>query len=171
MTAPIELFTAQPVQPLYALTVHQPWGSSLLLGRPVESRQRQDGRVPYPQIKPGWLAIHAGMKAHPWAGEAYRLLPGLPPLEDLPRGALLGAIYVLGWLTAAQALAVPELAPWVFPGQPTRHYLRHDLARAVRFETPIPCSGAQGVWRVLPRLVATQNNHNRREPETRQKTC
>lgn len=134
------------------LTVQQPWASTLFAGRPVESRSRRDGRCPYPQIKAGQrLLIHAGATMHPWAEEAYRLLPDLP--RDLPMSAILGSIHVLGWLTAADAAAIPELAPWVFPDDPDRWYLRHDPERAVRFGSPIPCPGAQGVWDVEKRLA------------------
>lgn len=153
---PLELFQAQEIRPLVALTIHQPWASAMFAGRPVESRQRHRGGIPLPQIKPGqWLGIHAGLSWHAWAAAAYRTMPHLPPDEELPRGALLGAVRVLGWLSAAKAAQVPELAPWVFP-DPALYYLRHDPAQAVRYGTPIPWSGAQGVWHILPRTAATE---------------
>lgn len=135
-----------------ALTIQQPWASALFAGRPVESRIRSDGRCPYPQLRPGMrLLIHAGLTEHARVAECHAALPGLP--ASLPMGALLGSVHLLGWLTAAQALSIPEIAPWVFPDDPDRWYLRHDPERAIRFGAPIPCRGAQGVWDVAKRLA------------------
>lgn len=144
--------------PSHALTLQQPWASALFYGRPVESRIRKDGRCPYPQIRPGRLAIHAGVQVHPWVDLAYRSLPALPPLELLPVGAIVGEIDVLGWYTAEQALRDPALAPWVIPGDPNRWYLRHAPERAQLYAEPIPCLGAQGVWSVERRLALSASS-------------
>lgn len=130
-----------------AITVQQPWASALFHGRPVESRTRKGGSCPYPQIRPNTrLLIHAGATWHPWAAQAYAALPTLPAPDLLPRSGIIGSIHVVGWYTAEQALAVPDLAPWVFPGDPERWYLRHDPDRAVPWGVPLPCPGALGVW-------------------------
>lgn len=151
---PTELYAALGADaPVQALTIHQPFASGLISGRPVESRARRDGRRPYGWLQPGWLGVHAGDKVHPWGDIVYKLLPGLAPLPELPRMALIGAIWIEGWLTAAEAARVPELAPWVFPNDPTRFYLRHDPARAIAYSTPIPCPGAQGIWNIARQLA------------------
>lgn len=134
-------YLAAPVRVPYdlrGLTIQQPWASLVVQGRkPWENRPRDPG------IRPGgqWVAIHAGLDLHPAAAQARVLAPDLD-LTDAPRGAILG----LAWLAPAVPLAdvATDLA-WA------KGPVCLPVTHAVAFETPIPCHGMLGLWRVIRR--------------------
>jgi hypothetical protein len=69
-----------------ALSVCQPWAWAILHGgKAIENRSR---RTHYR----GPLVLHASKSRRNVGGDFTRLLPGLPPWEQLPYGALVGVV-------------------------------------------------------------------------------
>lgn len=135
----------------HAISIQQPWASALLLPiercKPLENRYNKAAftRPPFPVPAGEWLGIHAGLQHHALAGWC-RDLCGV---EDGPRGALLGARRVIGWVPASHARRVPRLAPWVVdppaaPGDAAPDGWCLLLGDTLILPTPIPMRGALG---------------------------
>ena len=136
---------------LYALTVLQPFATAIArFGKNVENRTWwPDRRLPVG----GWLAIHAGGRDYAGADsdEFRRWLGGLvgryfPPgyLAALPHGAIVAVAHV-------EAISDPraKASPWAIAGQEQwRFGCVFDLVE------PVPCKGAQGLWRVPDDVAA-----------------
>lgn len=116
----------------HALSVQQPWARALLVQgprrKPLENRYnvRAIDRPPFP-VPSGWLGLHAGLAIHGAEARCLGLCPEAaePPIYE--RGALIGAVHVVGWVRASEALRDPLLAPWVM--QPTQDELDAERER------------------------------------------
>lgn len=153
------------MKPLLALTVWQPWASLLAAGvKPVENR---DWTPESYNLRAGdHLAIHASVKLDRESWEAaYQIaeqvgaLPSLPWLASLPEvdtsgrfgkarlrhaletAAPYGAIVAVGVLDEVRREPRGDDPWWCGP---VGWYLRDVVA----LPTPVPCKGAQGLWRV-----------------------
>jgi hypothetical protein len=165
---------------LHAVTLHQPWATSIARGwRPLENRTWP----PPPQLMGRHLAIHAGksfdqLGLQDLARDQARLgipdgelnssmpvsaiiavarlagavlvvdaaHPDVEQLGGLPLdGARIRATKVLGGLPAQRALDATR-SPWA------RGPWLWVLEEVVAIE-PVPCSGAQKVWRVPPAVA------------------
>ena len=158
---------------LLALTVLQPFASAIArFGKNVENRTWLPGaRLPVG----GWLAIHAGLRDYPGAYTvdfrawlAFVAGPNLPAeavsvaeskvsagtwrervvlaayLAALPHGAIVAVARVAAFsdpAARASPWAVPEQEPWRFD-------------RVFALPDPVPCKGAQGLWRVPDDVAA-----------------
>jgi hypothetical protein len=159
---------------LYALTVLQPFATGIASwGKDVENRTWLPGR----RLPVGaWLAIHAGKQNYPDADSpefrdwlAVTAGPFLPAdltdvrverhvgnresrwrtvragyLAALPRSAVVAVVRV-----AALSDPAAKASPWAVPGH---EQWRVDRVHALA--VPVPCKGAQGLWRVPDDVVA-----------------
>lgn len=125
--------------PLFALTVQQPFASAIIAGpKRVENRPWAPTR-PLPM----WIAIHAGVGSFhllpadfdSWLDRIWPGRQGVP----LPRGVFLGVARVDRVVRGRDM----HQDPW-YLGSPKCWIL--GAVRAL--PEPIPCKGAQGLWRV-----------------------
>lgn len=119
-----------------ALTLIQPWAWAVAhAGKNIENRTWPAPKYMFDQL----IAIHAGKKyddtAEGWMRERGLIRAPLPD-EARRAGAIVAVCIITGW--AGQA---PN-APW-FTG-PCGWLIPH----VATLETPIPCTGAQGLWNV-----------------------
>lgn len=122
-----------------AITIKQPFAEAIRLGlKPWENRPR--ALVRESQV----VAIHAGLQAHELAADAYRLAPGMAPLNELPRGAIV-ALAILDPAVDAATVAGQD---WVIG--PLCHRVREVRPLA----QPVPCRGQLGAWTVPPDVEA-----------------
>jgi len=138
---------------IFALTLLHPWPFAVVhLGKRIENRRWR------PSLSAGmWYAIHGG-KA-PSAKDVQKLIPYVEMLHrrNAPNESAPFVTSANCCLTGIVALAkhggcVKESAdPW-FDGAPYIGWKMDDL---FILEQPIPCRGAQGLWRV-PDDVAEQ---------------
>ena len=125
---------------LRALTIHQPWAWFITKGyKPIENRSWRP-----PQSLVGqWLAIHAGktwdqatvlddIRDMADAYEGYG-----PSMLDLHAqcGSILAVARVTGFVTESAS-------PWFFGP------IGWTLADVIDLPEPVPCRGAQGLWKV-----------------------
>lgn len=113
-----------------ALSVQQPWAWLLLHGKDVENRT-------WPTRWRGRLWVHASSRLDRkglWALEDAGV--ALPPVADLPRGALVGAVELLGCVQDSPSR-------WAVPGQ--WHWL---IGRSWELPQPIPLPGQLGLFPV-----------------------
>lgn len=130
-----------------ALTVHQPYATSLVRGvKPIENRSQ-------PTRYSGWLLIHAGVSTVP--DDEARLvarLGGPPDPTAVPRGAFVGAITIADChraedcrepvdVEAPGVLAYGHCSPWAHPSG--WHWI---VDRSIEFDDPLPARGKQGLW-------------------------
>jgi len=125
---------------MQALSIKQPWAWAILAGhKRVENRTwTTDYRGP--------LAIHAGLQEDP---EGYRLLAelGIDVPDDLPRGAILGTVDLLGVVRVPDCpmlLDTHDLADDPFATGPFCWILGSPQALTV----PITCRGRLGLFEV-----------------------
>lgn len=159
---------------LLALTVLQPFASAIArFGKDVENRTWLPGaRLPVG----GWLAIHAGMRDYPGANlDAFQVWFAFAAGSHLSADdadVAYEAIQVAGaWrdrivsdrcrssLPHAEIVAVAQVAafsdpaakasPWAVPGQEQWRF-----GRVFALPEPVPCKGAQGLWRVPDDVAA-----------------
>lgn len=151
---------------LHALTIHQPWASCIARGwKPVENRDWP----PPPQLFGQHLAIHAGKGwDHPALEDLHRDAAqlGIPDGElnsAMPSSCVLAVARLAGAVRVEPGPAGNLRATKVLGGLPGRRAL--DAARSpwarglwlwvledVVAIDPVPCGGAQKVWR-LPKDV------------------
>lgn len=112
---------------LPALTLKQPWASAIFLGKDVENRS-------WPTDYRGPLIIHAGKTTDP---RAYRSRIGRRLPHDLPAGAALGLVQIVGVETPQQ----PNSSPWG-----DRRSYRWRLFNPQPFPEPVPLRGQQGLF-------------------------
>lgn len=112
-----------------ALTISQPYAHLIISGaKTVENRS---WRTNYR----GRLYIHAG-KSKKWV----RIPPDRLPLVF---GAILGHVQLIDCVPLADAPPGPHtFGPWCWL-----------LADPVMLDTPIPCNGRQGLWRIPENLL------------------
>src|SRR4051794_10971425 len=119
-----------------ALSVCQPWAWAIVHGvKTVENRSR-------PTSHRGPLVIHASKSRRYLAGDYAELLPGLPPVEQLDFGALVGVVEVMGCVPLAEVEGAPfAVGPgcWLLAG-----------ARPIR---PVPFKGQVAPFNVPDQLV------------------
>lgn len=142
------------LQPMKALTLHQPWAWAVSVGlKPIENRTW----APRGQLSPGdRLAIHAGLKLEAWQGrqnlatvrelavKAGRGAEVPRDLEDprLVRGAVV-AVATYGGVVSNQAaadLVRPGAGEW-YAGE-----VGWVLRDVTQLRQPIGCRGFQGLW-------------------------
>ena len=116
-----------------ALSVWQPWAWLLVAGRKDTENRR------WRTTHRGRLWIHASLRFDQAAYDAL-IAEGinLPPTEALPRGALVGAVELLGCVRDSQS-------PWAVPGQ--WHW---QMGRHWMLPQPIPMRGKQGLFPITP---------------------
>lgn len=134
-----------------ALTIWQPWASMIADGyKTVENR----GWITH---HTGLLAIHAAATSGSPGDQAHGIhtaarLSGLPPAVVERSMEVRGAVIAVARLTGVCSLSLDLLpgetlacdcGPWAFPGQ--RHF---RLASVRALPEPVPCKGAQRLWRL-----------------------
>lgn len=116
-----------------ALSVKQPWASLIVSGaKDIENRTRC---LPLAFEIPQRIYVHASLKDDQGAMQDRDLLTLMVISPDsFPRGAIIGAVTIVGCIHANSA------SKW-FEGP--HGFMLED---AVKYETPIPCKGALGFW-------------------------
>lgn len=125
--------------------MQQPFAFAIMCGaKDIENRRR---RLKLPL--PVYIAVHASMKQHPSPElgsiedvreRLKRQGHELPPLEALPRGALLGLMRV-----GACDPPAPQRTGWALPG-----CHRWRITEVRRLPKPLACLGKLGLWLVPP---------------------
>lgn len=127
-----------------ALSIRQPWAELILQGR--KTIELRTWHTHYR----GRIVIHAGQQCKEEHCRAY----GLDP-QKLVRGALVGTVEIVDIIAfdeeSYNAHAAEHLRLGGWPGD----LVGWRLANPLRFETPIPMSGRQGLFDVDDALVAT----------------
>lgn len=136
-------------EPLYALSVIQPWAWLLLHGKDVENR---DWPLPN-RFRGVRVAIHASKKRDrdEWDGAAMvamdaSLAARIPSMAQLSYGAIIGTLIFERDLTHSPS-------PWFF-GE--HGFLVRD---PIELPQQIPCKGALGFWRVPDEIAAAIGPH------------
>jgi hypothetical protein len=122
---------------LQALTLWQPWAWAVVTpeaGKDVENR----GWEPPQSAMGKALAIHAGATYSQEAAEDIRQGLGLavPAKPAIPMKAVVG-------VAVLEKVVRDSASAWAIPGH--RHWV---LSQALALPAPVPCNGAQGLWRV-----------------------
>lgn len=144
--------TIRSLEPLYALSVHQPWASCIARGwKLVENRSWR----PPSSVMGRELAIHATRRPAEVVDEveARDLLAryhgvALPRSVRYVHGALVAVVRVVAVVTPDGKGCPRELRHWHVPGQ--YGWLLADVRRLQR---PLEVRGQQGVWPVPGELV------------------
>jgi hypothetical protein len=132
----------------------QPWATLVAIGaKKLETRS-------WPTYYRGPLLVHAA-KGFPAAArgvcyhEVFRYAlarEGYNDSSELPIGAIIGIVALVGCVSTAQALERIDPVEQAFgnygPGR-----FAWQLTEAMRFPDPIPCRGALGLWRVPDEIV------------------
>ena len=116
------------------LTVRQPWAWAIIHGsKRIENRSR-------PTKYRGPLLIHAGQTRAEFKDSDYsQLMPGLPPVDDLPFGAIIGVVDVIDCLPVEDVEAGPFVeGPWCW------------MLKDPRPLGPIPWRGQLGLFEADP---------------------
>jgi hypothetical protein len=133
-----------------ALSLTQPWATLAAIGaKTIETRS-------WPTYYRGPLLIHASKGFPGWARDVC-LRPrfqmalgragycGAP--AELTVGAIIGIVTLVGCVSTSQALEMASDTEKEFgdygPGR-----FAWQLSEALRFDEPIPCKGALGLWKV-----------------------
>lgn len=131
--------------PRIALTLIQPWATLVThFGKNIENRRWAP--VPGDLVPGGRFWIHAGKKldleVYDWAcAEVTGFRDAYPSPDDVPLGALLSHVRFDG-------VVEKSASPW-FIGP-----FGWELADVEFLETPLPCNGAQKLWRLRSDLHA-----------------
>jgi hypothetical protein len=153
-------------QTMYAVTLHQPWAWAILnLGKNLENRSWAPSHA---RMSNQPLIIHAG-QAYDDSAEAWMRRRGLLQANQiLPaaariKGSLIGSVIYRASLSEAELAELKTeegdraRSWWTGP-------LGWLLAAPQTFPAPVPCPGAQRLWRVPPAqrdkihfLVSTQH--------------
>lgn len=137
-----------------AVTLWQPWATFMVLCREPGLAEKAFETRSWPTQYRGPLAIHASKKLDVAAYDVFRLVPwvkyvmhkhGYRALEDLPRGAVLGTVVLVG------CHKTEDIAGHISRGERdlgdfTRGRFAWQCVNPVRFEQPIACLGHQGLW-------------------------
>jgi len=148
MTAPTQ---APRERPILGLTVHQPWAWFIAQGyKPIENRTWS----PPARAVGGYLAVHASKKFNPaevlsdlnWAWVNSLMPRPLGTLEQLVAQLQVQCGHVLA-VTMVTGSVRQSSNRWFFGP------VGWTLADTVAIE-PVPCRGAQGLWKVPPDVLA-----------------
>lgn len=140
-----------PNQYLLALSLTQPWATLVLRGG-----KRNETRS-WRTAHRGWLAIHAtrGMAGMPAAAiqqvqahPVYRTLLGDLPAAQLPRGVVLGVVWLADVLPVSPEHLPTEPERSLGLYLPGRYIWR--LGEVWALPAPVPARGRPGLWRWLP---------------------
>ena len=137
---------------LKALSLTQPWASLVVLG--IKKIETRSWRTSYR----GVLVIHAAKGFPRWARDLCGDYPwslaltnhGLSRPEELPVGALLGAVMVQNCLQTTSDLQAVLSDEERQLGDYAPDRFAWQLSHALRFPRPIPCKGALGLWEIPP---------------------
>lgn len=127
-----------------AISIIQPFASLIMLPDTHKMHKRVENRN-WPTRHRGLLAIHAS-KTRRYDGEH---VEDIAESYGLPRGMTFGA--VLGTVNLIDCLHIDEL-PTSGPLAWAQHHIHSSgpycwILGGVRpFKTPVPCSGARGLW-------------------------
>jgi hypothetical protein len=129
-----------------AITLIQPWASAVVrLGKRIENRLPSSPCAHVGSVLDQRVAIHAGLKYDPYTPD---YVHDELPIDDLPRGAIIGLARVVGAVhgfdAVAAAVGVEQAQKW-YAGDKHVAVLLGDVAP---LPEPIPCPGALGWWRV-----------------------
>ncbi len=161
---------ATPLVGFWRLTMADP---PVLVEGPKDIENRSRLLFHVDDTSPGWIAIHASLGRYGDEGTLERvraLWPELPPVEALPRGAIIGAVR-FDWVAVIEATdSQPRLLR--SPGQPglaeskaasraailassgwTMGPVCYHVAERRVLLRPVPCAGSRGLWRVPDPLV------------------
>ncbi len=129
-----------------ALSVRNPWAWAILHGQKTVENRDWATNNPARKFR-GRVLLHAskgcGKREYAEAVAFIRSISALevPPLSELPLGAIVGAMTVSGWVEQHES-------PWfVGPGALT-------LENIVALPEPVPCKGALGFFLVPPEVAA-----------------
>lgn len=131
--------------PRLALSVRQPWAWAIVhAGKDIENRSA--GAVRAGGMRPGRICVHAaaGMTAREYRWAVWRMGRmgiAVPRPDTLPRGAVVGAVTVVGIVERSDS-------PWF--GGPLGLVLRNPAP----VEPPVPASGALGYFTWSPSAAA-----------------
>jgi hypothetical protein len=134
-----------------ALTICQPYASLIIGwdGMPEEIRKRVENRTWHYSYR-GPLLIHAG-KSKAWLDSWWGETP-----DDMPFGAIIGRVDVVGCVAKDRLgfrRTVLERYPWLRDHVHAEGPYCIVLENPVRFETPIPYRGQQGLFEVPDEVV------------------
>jgi hypothetical protein len=167
-----------------ALTLWQPWASLMMGGfKTIETRSwNTDHR--------GWLAIHAAKREPYWASDIFNDFTrpftiftksltrtfwacmeemGYDNYSDLPRGAILGLVYVTNTLPTKKLRQSVDQYNRAF-GDWTDGRFAWIISHGLRFLDPVPARGRQRLWdwEVPPQLTAQRDGNYIWNPELTQ---
>ena len=114
-----------------AITVRQPWAFLIVAGiKDIENRS-------WPTKRRGRVLIHAAKAVDIGAyGDLCRDGVLLPPIDNLPRQAVVGSVIIDGCVDHSDSEWF--CGPWGF-----------QLRDAIKFDSPIPCVGRLGFFNLL----------------------
>ncbi len=116
-----------------AITIKQPWVHAILReGKDIENRSWQ-------RSFRGWLALHAS--AQPRRGAHFPRGRCVPELDTLPCSAICGVARVVDIVTKSRS-------KWFWRPEDGATNYGWVLADVTALKTPIPCTGALGLWQV-----------------------
>ena len=148
---------------MHAITIRQPWSSLVAIGaKKYETRTF----APPPKLIGQRIAIHAGAKKIDYAelpamAISALLSHGIPGLDSLPRGAVIGTAVIAGAVQCGEmdgdgfvlirnATHARLVLPDFFQSDPFGDYSpgrwAWKLTDVERFENPVPAKGKLGWW-------------------------
>lgn len=123
---------------LRALSIRQPWAEAILTGaKQIENRT-------WSTSYRGLLVLHTGVS---WDRTAPQL-PQLRQLPDLPTGAHIGVVDLVGVHHDGDGRCGENCLTWGSPG-----CFHWEFSNPRRFDRPVPARGLQRLFRVTPALV------------------
>lgn len=131
----------RPLAPIRGLTLIRPWGWAIAYARKdVENRTWS----PPSGVVGGWLAIHSGQKydqeSAQWIAEEIGRCD-VPCKDADPAGVIVAVARLAGVVTESAS-------DWFVGPYGWR------LENVTRLPTPVPCTGAQGLWMLPPDVLA-----------------
>jgi hypothetical protein len=120
-----------------ALSIHQPWPELILRGR------KQFEIRPQPTKLRGRIWVHAGLAYDPSNVEQAGLV-----IADLPRGAIVGTVEIVGCEPFTEKIAEEMRAAGAYFGMWSEGRYAWVLANPCRLTDPIPLRGQLGLFSV-----------------------
>ena len=135
-----------------AITICQPYADLVLLPDSHPDHKRAENRKWYSDYR-GQLLIHAGKSRKYLEEDDDRPghdLYGLK-IADMTFGAIIGVVDMIDCLRSddIRARRLPPSLLWLADHQHVEGPFCHIYANVRRFDTPIPCQGALGLFNVL----------------------
>lgn len=113
----------------------QPWVHAILYqGKGIENRTWKTSYR-------GWLALHAS--ASKWPEAEFPRGKRVPDLATLTYSAICG-------VARLDAVVTESRSPWFWPDGIEGRRFGWVLTNRTPLANPIPCTGARGLWEVLP---------------------